>query len=566
MERVEQIPGTVHLVDLEGTIHAKHSLSGQRDIVLIPAPSDDPDDPLNWSSRRKLLSTTCTCVYTLMVGIASAAIYSVLEPIAKDTGLTLNDLNAGTGYMFLLFGWGCLIWQPLALQYGKRPVYLLSLLATMAIMIWVPYTKSNGQWIASKVLQGFFGAPIESLCEISVTDIYFTHERGTYMALYALFLAGSNFLAPILAGFINDGQGWRWVLYWCSIFCAIGFAFLFFLMEETNYQREPSTVETALASNCARASPKGSVDISVEKKNATDPAVENIENGNCQVYQPKSYWTKLRVFGSTSRQRPNRLAGMMLRPLIFLTFPVIFYAGFSYGSNLVWFNVLNATASLILSGSPYNFSTSMVGLAYLSPLIGVVVGFVYTGRLGDWLVVKMARRNGGIMESEHRLWLFSISLLCIPGALILWGVGAAKGIQWFGLVFAMGVIAFTNTLGVQISVSYCIDSYRELSGEAMVTVIIVRNTMSFAIGYGLASCLFCSFTPALKVMGLLHASITPWVTNMGLQNTFVLAAFAGLAQVLTFLILVKYGHTLRRNSVPQYSRYVREMAKAGLVH
>lgn len=31
----------------------------------------------------------------------------------------------------LFFGWGCLVWQPLALQYGKRPVYLFSILATM---------------------------------------------------------------------------------------------------------------------------------------------------------------------------------------------------------------------------------------------------------------------------------------------------------------------------------------------------------------------------------------------------------------------------------------------------
>ena len=37
--------------------------------------------------------------YTFCIGIASAAIYSVLEPISKDTGLTLGDLNAGTGYM-----------------------------------------------------------------------------------------------------------------------------------------------------------------------------------------------------------------------------------------------------------------------------------------------------------------------------------------------------------------------------------------------------------------------------------------------------------------------------------
>jgi MFS family permease len=93
-------------------------------------------------------------------------------------------------------------------------VYLFSLLATLAIMVWVPYTKTNGQWIASKILQGFFGAPIESLCEISVTDIYFTHERGGYLALYGLLLAGSNFFAPIIAGFIADAQGWEWVLYW----------------------------------------------------------------------------------------------------------------------------------------------------------------------------------------------------------------------------------------------------------------------------------------------------------------------------------------------------------------
>jgi hypothetical protein len=85
----------VHLVDLENTIQAKHA----GDIVLIPAPSDDPDDPLNWSARRKALSTACMSMYTLMVGIASAAIYSVLEPISNDTGLSLDILNNGTGYM-----------------------------------------------------------------------------------------------------------------------------------------------------------------------------------------------------------------------------------------------------------------------------------------------------------------------------------------------------------------------------------------------------------------------------------------------------------------------------------
>lgn len=85
---------------------------------------------------------------------------------------------------------------------------------------------------------------------------------------------------------------------------------------------------------------------------------------------------------------------------------------------------------------------------------------LYTGAIGDSLVLLMARRNGGIMESEHRLWLFSLSILFIPGGLLLWGVGTAHGVHWFGLIFAMGIIGFTNGCGLQLSVSYCIDSYR----------------------------------------------------------------------------------------------------------
>lgn len=65
---------------------------------------------------------------------------------------------------------------------------------------------------------------------------------------------------------------------------------------------------------------------------------------------------------------------MVLRPLIFLTFPVIAYSGFSYGSNIVWFNVLNGTTSLILSRVPYGFASSSVGLAYFAPFLGMTVG------------------------------------------------------------------------------------------------------------------------------------------------------------------------------------------------
>jgi hypothetical protein len=56
-----KIPGTVQLVDLAGTMQTRHS-DGHSDIVLVPTPSDDPDDPLNWSKSRKLLSSISIAV------------------------------------------------------------------------------------------------------------------------------------------------------------------------------------------------------------------------------------------------------------------------------------------------------------------------------------------------------------------------------------------------------------------------------------------------------------------------------------------------------------------------
>jgi hypothetical protein len=53
------VPGTVHLVDLEHTLHTRHA-GRTNDIVLVPTPSNDSDDPLNWSRKRKLTATICS--------------------------------------------------------------------------------------------------------------------------------------------------------------------------------------------------------------------------------------------------------------------------------------------------------------------------------------------------------------------------------------------------------------------------------------------------------------------------------------------------------------------------
>jgi len=158
---------------------------------------------------------------------------------------------------------------------------------------------------------------------------------------------------------------------------------------------------------------------------------------------------------------PNRVLGRLVS-LPIKALRSLHHANWNsvYGTCLCWYNVLNATTSSILSASPYNFSSGLVGTAYLSPLIAAALGAVWSGWSTDKLAIRLARRNGGIREPEQRLWALLLSgILCCAG-LILWGVGSAREIHWFGAVFGLGLLAFSVICGASITLSYAVDSFK----------------------------------------------------------------------------------------------------------
>jgi MFS family permease len=530
----ESIPGTVYLVDVNGQATSDLHDASHTDILLVPRPSSDPNDPLNWSRGRKLLAVSMAYLYVFGTGIATSLQYSVLADITADTGISTANLVEGTGVMFLFFGWACLIWQPIALTYGRRGVYLITTLLTVPLMVWTAYSSSSPEWFAHRVLLGIVVSPIESLCEVTVLDLYFAHNRGTYMGLYVFILFGSNFLAPLVAGWFNDAYGWRWTMHFGALVCAVAFVVIFFFMEETVYFRdnadEGQCIEQPRSDELAKEE-------NYEKYTRSSAALSPPASVHA-AYKPNmnTGWSKYTLF-KTLPGRPSNvdMLRMAYRPVIMVfRFPTVAWSGFLYGINLAWYNVLNGTASPVLSGAPYEWSSALIGCVYTGPIIGAAIASLWSGNAADWIALRLARRNKGIREPEHRLWVLLVSGIMSAAGLITWGVGAYHDAHWVGLVFGLGMLTFGCVTGGSIAVSYNADCFKELAGETTVSVMLVRNTIGFGFSY----------------------AITPWWTTQGLQNCFITAGMVSLAFTFTFFFMVVFGKRLRRWSIPAYKEFM----------
>lgn len=59
----DHVPGTVYLVDINHNVSSELHDRSHQDIVLVPRPSSDPNDPLNWTHRRKILAVGMAYLY-----------------------------------------------------------------------------------------------------------------------------------------------------------------------------------------------------------------------------------------------------------------------------------------------------------------------------------------------------------------------------------------------------------------------------------------------------------------------------------------------------------------------
>ncbi|KAI5208700.1 MFS general substrate transporter [Aureobasidium subglaciale] len=199
---------------------------------------------------------------------------------------------------------------------------------------------------------------------------------------------------------------------------------------------------------------------------------------------PKSFVETLKPYaGRLSQDHWGKVA---LRPFILFAYPAILWSSLVYALSVGWLIVLSESVSVIYENrETYHFTSLQVGLVYISPFIGGILGTAVAGRFSDVIVRYMSRKNDGIYEPEFRLVMaIPVTLSTVIG-LMGYGWSVSERDAWIVPTVFFGIISFGCCVGSTTAITFAVDSYRQYAGEALVTLNFSKN-----IFHGLVFSLF----------------------------------------------------------------------------
>lgn len=101
------------------------------------------------------------------------------------------------------------------------------------------------------------------------------------------------------------------------------------------------------------------------------------------------------------------------------------------------------------------------------------------GPLADQIATFYTRRNNGIREPEMRLPVaFMAAFFTFVGVAIAAPCYHYKT-HWIGPIFGFGVLSIGAQMAANLSMTYCLDSHKELSGEVMTTISVIKSVLAW---------------------------------------------------------------------------------------
>ncbi|KAI5459543.1 major facilitator superfamily domain-containing protein [Mariannaea sp. PMI_226] len=518
--RVEIIPGTEIMTDLGDTslVHAGSTLDS---VVLIPRPTKDPHDPLNWSSIWKTLVLITQGSFVFFSVITNLSIAPLTPLYMEEWGKSQSQVALLTGATVLSLGYANFIIIPCSEVFGRRVVLIICASITIASCIWQAVATSYSSFLGARVLTGIGAAANESIMPVVIADIKFLHQRGKYIGLYFYCYFMGLFIGPIISGAVAQRTSWRWFFWACTISQSINLICIVFMFPET---RRLSKESTSLANESSLG---GSESPDASSKERT----ERIEDATSNAISPylgrgSPIKGQFSLFQPIDRQATRHILRHIITPVQIFFYPIIFWAAMSMGAAANSLLCINLLQSQALAAPPYNFNSQNVGFANFALVVGGLVGLAIAGTWSDWIAMRATEKNGGIREPEMRLPALIPFIICAVLGMVVIGVGLQRSWPWEAVI----IVGFTLVGCIVVSIptlciTYAIDCYKPIAGEIMVISTVCKNTFGFGMSY----------------------YINDWAARAGfMQPIFLLMALTVGFPLIGLVVFIFYGKQMRK--------------------
>ncbi|KAH8818993.1 major facilitator superfamily domain-containing protein [Xylogone sp. PMI_703] len=396
---------------------------------------DDPENPLNWPKYQRVGHVVMVAAMSFVSPLESSIFAPSVPQVMKEFHATNTLLGTFSVSVFVLgYVIGPFVAAPLSELYGRLYVYHGGNILFVVFTIACAKAPSLPSLVGFRLLAGCAGAVPITIGGGTVVDVIHPQKRGAAMALYMLGIILGPTIGPVVAGFITQAKGWRWIFWILTIISGAITAIMLVFMRETYAPR-------ILELKAAR----------LRKETGNNSIRSQMHSG----LSPKDVFLRAIV-------RPGKL--LIFSPIVLL---LSIYTGIAYG----YLYLLFTTFSSIFE-EQYHFGNGVAGLSYIGLGLGAVATIFALAIVSDKLMNKRPQEK---RKAEDRLLPMIYGAPLIPVGLFWFGWSAKADTHWIvPIIGSFFITAGIICVFVPVQ-TYLVDAYTIYAASALACNAVVRS-------------------------------------------------------------------------------------------
>ncbi|SCV03454.1 LAMI_0H08284g1_1 [Lachancea mirantina] len=473
----------------------QYPIDSETGFRIVEFVEDDPENPQCWPTRQKWNYTALLGIICLDVALMSAVITGDFDSPAKYFGVSIEVLCLCVSLMVWGFGLGPLLFAPLSEEFGRNPVYQITLFIATIFIVPCAASYNIGTLLAFRFLDGLaFSAP---MCLIggSLSDMWRSKERGVAMSIFSAAPFLGPVLGPIVGSLLSVKCSWRWVYWFMLILSSCLYGVLFVFLPETHQQ--------TLLKKRAKKLRKLTGDASYR-------AISEIQVRSLKQITEET----------------------LLRPLILLTEMIVFlitlYMSVIYGLLYMFFF---AYPMVYTEGK--HWGPIKTSLMFIPMGVGVIASTIAAPFLNKDYVRRANRylERGEVPPAELRLIPMMIGCWFVPIGLFAYAWSSFPHVSWAGPCFSGFACGFGFNMLYNPANNYIVDSYQHYAASGLAAKTFVRSMWGGSVPL---------FTLQMY-------------RKLGYEWASTLMAFISLACCVIPYVFYFYGARIRKRSKYAYS-------------